>query len=490
MSYPFQNGFLLFTLGILSILSVYHTLLYFQNKDKLYLLYGAYTFFIVLSQVNHIEQGFLQDLIGPIEFIKYYPELYTETYYILYVFFAFKFLGLKNEFPRWHGYCIWAVYFLIFFCFVKFIIYLFSANYEIVRTGYFFFVSFMFVLSIVVYVLFFKMKNPLRYYMIVGSLLLLVTSYSSLFIHTQLVSSNQDPEPAYGILYIGFILENIVFSLGLGQKQKLILKERDHSQQKLILQLQENELLRQKVQQQLKDDVAYLSKTAKTKKMEALKAKYDKELSDLKMTSLRSQMNPHFIFNSLNSIKRYIIDTEKENAVYYLNKFSKLIRKILATTAQKEITLADEMETLELYMNIENIRFNNEIEYSINIDKGLNLGTIKIPSLILQPFLENAIWHGLALKKENKKIAIDLKRHRKSHVKIEIVDNGIGRKRSEEIKQKKIHKRDSMGIKLTRERLSKFSEAHENDYSLTFLDLIDENELATGTKVILKIPIN
>ncbi len=88
------------------------------------------------------------------------------------------------------------------------------------------------------------------------------------------------------------------------------------------------------------------------------------------------------------------------------------------------------------------------------------------------------------------KIAIDLKKYRKSHVKIEIVDNGIGRKRSEEIKQKKIHKRDSIGIKLTRERLGKFSEAHENDYSLTFLDLIDEDEIATGTKVILKIPIN
>lgn len=109
---------------------------------------------------------------------------------------------------------------------------------------------------------------------------------------------------------------------------------------------------------------------------------------------LKSQMNPHFIFNSLNSIKLYIINNEKENTVYYLNKFAKLIRKILVVSNEKDISLADELDTMKLYMNIENIRFSNEIDFQINIDKDINLENIRIPSLILQPFLENSLWHG------------------------------------------------------------------------------------------------
>ncbi len=123
---------------------------------------------------------------------------------------------------------------------------------------------------------------------------------------------------------------------------------------------------------------------------------------------LRSQMNPHFIFNSLNSIKLYIINNEKENAVYYLNKFSKLIRKILMASKEKEITLAEELETMDLYMNIENIRFSNEINYKTNISPDIDLQAIKVPSLILQPFLENALWHGLSSKKDNKNINLEI----------------------------------------------------------------------------------
>ncbi|MBO6880334.1 histidine kinase, partial [Winogradskyella sp.] len=97
----------------------------------------------------------------------------------------------------------------------------------------------------------------------------------------------------------------------------------------------------------------------------------DKQILTIEQDMLRSQMNPHFIFNSLNSIKLYIINNEKENAVYYLNKFSKLIRKILIASKEKETTLHDELETMKLYMNIENIRFDNEIDFNINVDESI-----------------------------------------------------------------------------------------------------------------------
>jgi sensor histidine kinase YesM len=115
--------------------------------------------------------------------------------------------------------------------------------------------------------------------------------------------------------------------------------------------------------------------------------KQEKKILTLEQDMLRSQMNPHFLFNSLNSIKLYIINNEKENAVYYLNKFAKLIRKILAASSEKEIPLSDELDTMELYMNIENIRFSNAIEFKILIDENVNTHNIKVPSLIIQPFL-------------------------------------------------------------------------------------------------------
>lgn len=210
----------------------------------------------------------------------------------------------------------------------------------------------------------------------------------------------------------------------------------------------------------------------------------------LEQTALRSQMNPHFIFNSLNSIKLYIIDNEKENAVYYLNKFSKLIRKILASTKQKETTLADEIETMELYLNIENIRFQNTIKSEFIIDKELNFDTVKVPSLILQPFIENAIWHGLSLKKGARNIKLSFQKLNELYLIINIEDNGIGRKKSSEFKKKKLHKRDSIGIQLTEERLANFAESFKNDFSINFIDLYDVDKNPIGTRVELKIPLS
>ena len=111
--------------------------------------------------------------------------------------------------------------------------------------------------------------------------------------------------------------------------------------------------------------------------------KSEKKMLTLEQSMLRSQMNPHFLFNSLNSIKLYIINNEKKNAVHYLNKFSKLVRKILEASSLKEIPLSEELETVDLYMNIENIRFSNEIHFEIKVDEGIDTDLIKIPSLIL-----------------------------------------------------------------------------------------------------------
>lgn len=214
----------------------------------------------------------------------------------------------------------------------------------------------------------------------------------------------------------------------------------------------------------------------------------EKKLLTLEQSMLRSQMNPHFLFNSLNSIKLYIINNEQKNAVYYLNKFSKLVRKILEASSLKEIPLAEELETVELYMNIENIRFSNEINFETNIEEGLDTHVVKIPSLILQPFLENALWHGLSSKEGEKNINLDISRGSDDSINIAITDNGIGRAAAEKIKQGKVLKRKSVGIDITKERLANFARDYQNSFKVEMVDLYDNTNSPSGTKVVLHIP--
>jgi len=215
--------------------------------------------------------------------------------------------------------------------------------------------------------------------------------------------------------------------------------------------------------------------------------KNEKKIITLEQDMLRSQMNPHFIFNSLNSIKLYIINNEKENAVYYLNKFSKLIRKILIASSEKEITLKEELETMALYINIENIRFSNQINYKLVIDDSINTEAIKLPSLVLQPFLENALWHGLSPKTTDKKIYLEVLKNKPDYITIIITDNGIGRIASKKIKDNKKLKQKSLGIAITKQRLKNFSKSYLLNYQLEIVDLYQEGT-PSGTKVIIDIP--
>ena len=480
---PYNDFILLFS-GFLLTLSVYHFLLYFQHKDKVYLYYSLYTFLIFTSSYPNAEtsgvrdvmtnsDGYLQFLIIPREWI----------YNTLYLVFAKTLVRLDIYKPKWNKILnIGIATFLITLILTILVAYISGENKIVGITFTYFFSPTIAVLALVSFYHLYTMDTGLKYYVLIGSFVYLTLAESAFYFF-------EDIQEATLIFYTGVIIENILFALALGHKQKYILEAKNSSQKKLINQLQENEKLKDTIQQQLEKNVQVLSKQAANEKLEKLKAEYGKELAELKMSSLRSQMNPHFIFNSLNAIKLYIIDNKKENAVYYLNKFSKLIRKILSTTREKEISLFEEIETVKLYIEIENIRFSNEIELLFTVDNKLSLNTIKIPSLILQPFVENAIWHGLSLKKENKKLSITISKKQETHIVVEIEDNGIGREKSSLLKQKKLYKRESIGINLTKERLRKFENDYKNNYSLKFEDLFDENRNASGTKVILKIPV-
>ena len=172
-------------------------------------------------------------------------------------------------------------------------------------------------------------------------------------------------------------------------------------------------------------------------------------------------------------------------AIGYLNNvYIHLIICIYAI----DISLQEELETVDLYMNIENTRFKDEIDFRIDVAPGLNPASIKIPSLVLQPFLENALWHGLSSKKGKKKIRMEVIPMGDDYIEISIQDNGIGREASEKLNLQKTLKRKSLGIPITRERLAYFSRVYQNSFDLRFRDIVSPEGKVEGTEVLLRIP--
>lgn len=213
-------------------------------------------------------------------------------------------------------------------------------------------------------------------------------------------------------------------------------------------------------------------------------------LAEEKLTALRSQMNPHFIFNSLNSVQQYILKDEAENANKFLSKFSKLIRLVLQYSEKNFITLDEEINVLDLYLSIEKTRFGNSFEYKILVEDDLDTEEIKIPNLMIQPFIENAIWHGLMHKDSERKIDILFHLKNEDSIVVEITDNGIGRKKAKEIKNAKTLEinHESMGMQLIKDRIDVLKQQFTSEI---FIDVYDVNDLAgevCGTKVIMQLP--
>lgn len=218
------------------------------------------------------------------------------------------------------------------------------------------------------------------------------------------------------------------------------------------------------------------------KEKEALIIQYNKELAQVEMKALRAQINPHFLFNSLNSINNYILKNDTKQASRYLVKFSQLVRSILNNSSNPLISLQEELQTIELYMLIEGMRFNNQFSYTIEIEEGLNTANIMIPSLLLQPYVENAIWHGLLHKDGEKKIIIAVKKVSTDSVSITIEDNGVGRKMSEEIERKPKH-RKSFGMELGASRLRLMNQDSHLQSKVEVIDLVDDRDDALGTRI-------
>ena len=201
----------------------------------------------------------------------------------------------------------------------------------------------------------------------------------------------------------------------------------------------------------------------------------------LALKSLRSQMNPHFIFNALNSVNNFIAKNDERSANRYLTNFSTLMRSVLENSEEDFIPLSKELEQLELYIELEHSRFEDKFDYRIHIDEKVNVASYQIPPMLLQPYIENAIWHGLRYRESKGLLSVSVNSNTDNSIAICITDNGIGRKKSASIKTRNQKKQKSKGMGIIQKRVAILNDMYSDKVEIRITDLETDG---SGTKVV------
>ncbi|MEZ4738582.1 MAG: two-component regulator propeller domain-containing protein [Flavobacteriales bacterium] len=220
-----------------------------------------------------------------------------------------------------------------------------------------------------------------------------------------------------------------------------------------------------------------------------LTTEYNTRLAEVELTALRAQMNPHFLFNSLNSIRHHLLNSDTEAADRYLSKFSRLIRLILDHSDQRVVPLADELQALRLYLELEAARFDDKFTFHISVDPSIGTDTAMIPPMLIQPYLENAVWHGLMQKEEGGSIDLRITREDPA-LRVVVEDDGIGRMRANELNSRSALKSRSRGMSITQQRMEMIARRQGTNCQVRVEDLILADGSPGGTRVTLFIPLH
>ncbi len=425
--------------GALLILALYHFVIYFNNKQKQYLYYSLYLvcFFIY----------FLADMTAPrLQIFVYINFSIQFLGYAAYVGFVRTLLKTKKHIPDWDKLLV-IERALLLGAAVIFIIVQFIFGYDTQEKLFAILVSIITVFGLLTYIVLNTITGKHVTFFIIGSLAYLIMANIS-FLGPYAVGEEyfleRGIQPMF-FTYLGAIIETTMFAFIIGYESKMSIH--------------------------------------KNKEAEALLAIKTKEMSDLKMTALQSQMDPHFLYNSLNSINNFVLQNDIEKSSDYITKFSRLIREILTNSSNLTIPLGKELGVLSLYVKLEQMRMVGGFDYVVSVDESIDLEAIDVPPLFIQPFIENAIWHGFANKKDYKRITVNIF-DEDDKVRCEILDNGIGIKKSKKGKSTFKRTRKSFGLKASENRIKLL---HENERVYVIIEDISD-EVSTGTKVTLKFP--
>ena len=490
----------LFFLGAFGFLALFMLFMYYKSRHVIYLCYSLYLFGAILYTFTR-----LSTIISIGAWSNNFPvwriafsEPAQFLFFAVYNLFVIELLDAKKQNPLFAkivknlaiGYVVYAIIYYIFNYFYLDVD-LRNLLFQIHR-------AFLFPVNIALIIwCLYKIRTPVLVYFIAGISAFMLSSIVAvvLSVNYHTLNNLNFPLGAVSVYQIGLMIEALFFAFALGYKIKLTEDEKNKHQQQLLVQLEANRVLAEKVNRELEEKVKQrtaelvtANKRIEEKKAKELESYFEKKLAQAETMALRSQMNPHFLFNSLNSIKYLIQSAENKLAITYLIKFSKLVRLVLEHSKSELITLSSEVAALQLYLEIESNRLGEQFSYQISTPPNINLDEIQIPPMFLQPFVENAIWHGLLnSERSTKEVTIIFsKLPKRKGIKCEITDNGIGRQKAESLKKYTIKPHTSFGTSLIFDRVKLFNQQYSNQIEVEIQDRMLNNE-PQGTTVIVYI---
>lgn len=487
----FQERWLRFVLplmaGVLLVVFMFGLFQFYLLKDKAFLYYSIYALAAFLLCCCWMEERFHLAVLNDLQ-RQFGLSILFAIVLTTYVFFVKNIIGIKNTF-----YKSWAfLKILLLIAWLQAIISIIESS-----TGKFLFETDIYysyvqgipaiIITTILFVLTIKSNSTVKKFIAFGLGNLIIffflpscIAFANFFHLPYSIASIVNYGPAFFIF--GITIEAICFALALAYRTKLITEEKN------ALHVNYTEQLKTELQKRT-EELQHQNELVEAQKLKQLQTAFEHKIAETEMTALRAQMNPHFIFNCLNSIKLYTLENNSATASEYLTKFSQLIRLVLENSRSEKVTLNKELETLILYIEMEAMRFKNKVRYCINIDENVDAAYIEIPPLLLQPYVENAIWHGLMHKKEGGTIQINVAMVNEHLLHVEISDNGVGRTMAEEYRSKSVTKQKSFGLKMTSERIDVINQLYQTNTSVQIIDEKDEMNNACGTKVIIEIPI-
>lgn len=486
----------IFFCGAMTLLTFFIFLLYIKNKEKIYLYYVLFLFFMLLYGSMHIEASswFTGSLNNYIHHHKRLVEPVTILSFSFYILFCIELLEIQIKDQRLHRILyFWAIfnisYSILYFVFYKILLPIEHSIFLSQR---------LIIFSISFYCLLWiarKIDSPVKPYFMWGSIAYFIGSLMATIRYSidSIPFSDFYSVTAPVYFELGILIETLFFALALGDRIYLLHLEKQKANEQLIQQLSINEKNTRERNKHLletvRDKVNEVSEIhAQLREEEKIRinAEFEKNLAQAEMLARRLQINPHFLFNSLNAIK-YLIQSEKsQRAIKYLIIFSRFMRKVLDTSQKNVISLESEFTIIKDFLELEKNRFDNEFNYEIIIKDPCIMEQVYVPPLILQPFIENAIWHGLLTSdKIEKKIKICVFQNDLNEIVIMIDDNGIGREQAKKLTKAKLHK--SLGISLTEERIKLYNHSYNSYILYSIIDKKDKHQQPLGTRVEFKI---
>lgn len=248
-----------------------------------------------------------------------------------------------------------------------------------------------------------------------------------------------------------------------------------------------NFLRRQKLEKQLQEQASEFKEQLQFEKEQKMTAEFNSQISEVQLIALNAQMNPHFIFNCMNSIQKYVLQNEKSKAIDFLQNFSELMRFVLDNSSKNKVGLDEEINMLEKYIQLEQQRMDFIFDYDVTVMPDVQTDFFEVPPMIMQPYVENAIWHGLNNKTEKGVLKILVSKEM-GFIKCVITDNGVGRKKAAEIELQRSPKRRSYGMSISHKRIELLKNENIAIPEILVEDLTDENNCPAGTRVSIFIP--